>query len=110
LKTENIIKELGLTVLAGGNALEKDINGIYCCDLLSWVMSHGSRGNAWITVQIHPNVVAVASLLEFSCIIVPELIDVEKVTLEKANQENIPILQSKENAYKICSMLHDLGL
>ena len=44
----------------------------YTCDLLSHVMGKGVADMAWVTVQTHMNVVAVASLLDFACVIVPE--------------------------------------
>jgi hypothetical protein len=44
----------------------------YTCDLLSWVMARGKAGCAWVTVQTHMNVVAVASLHDMACIICPE--------------------------------------
>lgn len=109
MKVRDIVDSLKLKVLAGENGLDKEVNGVYTCDLLSWVMSHGKQGNAWITVQIHPNVIAVASLLEFSCVIVPEDIDVEEITLSKANDEAIPVLQSSLNAYELCVELNKLG-
>lgn len=90
--------------------LNKKIEGIYCCDLLSWVMSHAKAGDAWITVQTHINIVAVASLIEMSCIIIPEKIEVESETIEKAIEENIPIIQTHLNSYEIFLELHDLGL
>lgn len=73
-------------------------------------MSHATKGCAWITVQIHPNIVAVASLLELSCIIIPEDIEVENVTIEKSDQEGIPILKSNMNSYELCAKLKNLGV
>lgn len=105
---KDIIEKLNLKVLAGEAGINNEVNGVYCCDLLSWVMSHGNKSNAWITVQVHPNIVAVALLLEFSCIIIPEEIEVEKATLDKAENENIPVLQSMESGYKICTSLNKL--
>lgn len=110
MKVKDIIQKLNLKVLSGEEGIERDISGVYCCDLLSWVMSHASKGNVWVTVQIHPNVVAVASILEISCIIIPEGIEVEAVTLEKSNQENIPVLQSELNSYELCWKLREQGL
>jgi len=110
MKVRDLINSLNLKILAGEKGLEKDVKGVYCCDLLSWVMSHAKSQNAWITVQIHTNIVAIASLLELSCIIIPENIEVEENTLEKANDENIPILQSDLNSYKLCVKLNQLGI
>lgn len=110
MKVKDIVEALNLKVLAGEDGLEKEVKGVYTCDLLSWVMSHGKQNNAWITVQIHPNIIAVATLLEFSCVIIPENIEVEEATLNKANDENIPVLISNQNAYEICVELNKLGV
>jgi serine kinase of HPr protein (carbohydrate metabolism regulator) len=110
MKVKDVIEKLNLKLLNSNVDLEKDVNGVYSCDLLSWVMSHGAKNNIWITVQVHPNVIAVAQLLEFSCILIPENIEVEKLTLDKADQEMIPVLQSDENSFKLCSRLYELGL
>lgn len=110
MKVKDIIEKLELKILCGEKDIEKTVAGAYTCDLLSWVMSHGNKGNAWVTVQVHPNVVAIAVLLEFSCIIIPENIEVEPVSLQKAEEEGIPVLQSKDDAYTICGKLKGMGL
>ncbi|EYE89187.1 AraC family transcriptional regulator [Fervidicella metallireducens AeB] len=110
MKVSEVAEKLNLKVLTNNSGMEKEVKGGYSCDLLSWVMSHGSKSNAWITVQVHPNIVAVALLAEFSCIIIPENIEVDRVTLDKANQENIAILQGEESAFEICGKLKELGI
>lgn len=107
---KEIVEKLNLKVLAGEEGLRNEITGVYINDLLSFVMAHGSEGDIWITVQIHPNIVAVAALVDFSCVLVPEGLEIEKVTMDKANNENIPILQAKEDAYTLCGRLKELGI
>ena len=41
----------------------------YAGDLLSWVMSHATAGDAWVTIMSNINVAAVASLTEVACVI-----------------------------------------
>ena len=82
----------------------------YTCDLLSWVMAHGKAGMAWITVQTHMNVIAVASLMEMAAVIIPEGIEMEGPTLEKAIDEDICVLQSEKTAYELCAILAGAGL
>lgn len=110
MKVREIAERLNLKPLTEDSGLERQVQGAYCGDLLSWVMSHGSKENIWITVQVHPNIVAVAVLAEFSCIIIPEEIEVEKITLEKARQEGIAILHSRDNAFEICGKLKSEGV
>jgi hypothetical protein len=82
----------------------------YTCDLLSWVMAHGTAGMAWVTVQTHMNVIAVASLMEMAAVIIPEGIEMEGPSLEKANDEGICVLQTGLTAYEICARLAAKGL
>lgn len=102
--------KIGLKLLAGGAGVDKELTGAYICDLLSWVMSHGKKGDAWITVQTHSNVIAVAVLLELACIIVPEGIEVEEETLRKACDEGIPVFQSSLSSYELAKELYKMGI
>ena len=88
----------------------KEILCGYTCDLLSWVMAHGSEGMAWITVQTHMNVVAVAALAEMACVILPEDIQMEKESLQKAADEGMCVLRSPLSGYEICGRLHSAGI
>ncbi|MBP1743328.1 MAG: AraC family transcriptional regulator [Firmicutes bacterium] len=105
MKVKDLADKLGMKILTGEEGLEKEIEGGYTGDLLSWVMSHASKGDVWITVQIHPNIIAVAVLLEMAAIIVPEDIPVEASTLEKANSEGIAVLQSPDSAFELCAKI-----
>ena len=82
----------------------------YACDLLSWVMAHGKKGMAWITVQTHMNVIAVASLMEMSAVILPEGIAMEEASLQKAREEGVTVLQSELTAYELCARMASHGL
>lgn len=97
-------------VLAGENRLDKEIRGLYCCDLLSWVMSHAEDGDAWITVQTHINIVAIASLLNLACVIVPESIEVDEDTIEKADEEGIPIFSTDIDSFEIFKKFYEAGM
>ena len=73
-------------------------------------MAHGSDGMAWITVQTHMNVIAVASLHEMSCVIIPEGIAVEQEVLDKAAEEGIAVLGTQLDAYRICGKMAEAGV
>jgi len=82
----------------------------YTCDLLSHVMGKGQADMAWITVQAHMNVIAVAALLDFACVIIPESLPVEEMIIKKAQQEEIIILSSDKTAYELVKLLADNGV
>ena len=91
-------------------SLSGEVSCGYVCDLLSWVMAHGAPKTAWVTVQTHLNVIAVAVLMEFSCVILPEDIDMEESSLQKAQSENIPVLKSRKTAYQLCGEMAAAGI
>ena len=93
----------------GGN-LERTVRCGYACDLLSWVMAHGDESMAWVTVQTHMNVIAVAALHDMACVILPESIQMDAESLEKAAAENICVLQSPLSGYAICGRMHAAGV
>lgn len=90
-----------MKVLTDGKGLDRDVEGVYICDLLSWVMSHANKGDLWITVHTHLNIVAVALLVEMACIVIPEDLQVEEATIMKANEEGVVILSSGKTSYQI---------
>jgi predicted transcriptional regulator len=108
MKVDEFASKLGMRILTGEAGLDREVRGAYTCDLLSWVMSHADKGDAWITVHTHLNVVAVALLTEISCVIVPEDIGVEEATLRRAQQEGIPILGTGMDAFGICCKAGEL--
>ena len=86
---------------------DKEITCGYTCDLLSWVMAHGDEGMAWVTVQTHMNVVAVAVLADMACVVLPEDVEMEKEVLQKAENEGIVILSSPLTSYEICGKMYE---
>lgn len=105
MTVQELLKALDLKVIAGEKGLHNEVTGGYVCDLLSWVMSHAQKGDAWITVQTNVNVAAVALLTEVACVIIPEDILVDEKTIEKANEENIPILSGAMSSYQLACKL-----
>jgi len=90
--------------------IEGNIENGYVGDLLSWVMANAGNNCAWITIQTHVNIVAVASLLEMTCVIIPEGAEVEEGTLKRATLENIPIITTSLSAYETCQVLGKAGV
>lgn len=82
----------------------------YTCDLLSHVMGRGQADMAWITVQTHMNVIAVAALLDFACVIVPENLPVDKAIVDKAAEEGIVMLASEKTAYELVEIMVKNGV
>ena len=91
--------KLNLKIISKGN-IDREVTGVYICDLLSRVMSQAKSGDTWITVMTNVNIAAVASLVEISSIIIPEDIAIEHDTVIRAQQEGINILSSTKSSYE----------
>jgi predicted transcriptional regulator len=111
MKLAEIVDRLALEVRAGADQVaEKEVTGGYACDLLSYVMARAKEGNLWLTVQGHPNIVAVASLVNLAGIVVTEGARIEPATVEKADQEGVPLLATPLTSYQLAGRLYDLGV
>jgi len=110
MKLQEIVTALGLVVKTGENLLGRDVTGGYAGDMLSDVLAHSKKGNVWITLQTHTNIVAVASSKELSGIIIVNGRAPEEETLRKAKEENIPIMISSLSTYHVVCRLYELGL
>lgn len=109
MNIKELEQKLNFTALTD---IEKDIiiEGVYIGDLLSVVMSKAKQNYAWITIQTHLNIVAVAELLDLSCIIITENMEIEADALEKARELNIPVFKTQDSAYQVACKLYDLGI
>lgn len=107
---QEIAQALDLKIAAGQSALNRKITGGYSADLLSCVMARAKAGNVWVTLQAHPNVLAVALLLEMAAVIVTEGAPVPGDVIAKANAEGIAILTTPHTTFWVVSELTRLGI
>jgi hypothetical protein len=110
MKLTEIIEKLHLDVRVGNNNLDKDVNRGYASDLLSDVLGNSEEGDLWITLQIHPNTVAIASMKGLAAIALINSREPEEETIAKANEENMPILLTDMTAFELCGRLYAMGI
>jgi predicted transcriptional regulator len=110
VKVSQIVEALNLQVVAGHKGLEREITAGYCADLLSCVMARAKNGNVWVTLQAHPNVIAVATLLELAAVIITEGATIPAEVITRANAENIPLLATPHTTFQVVSELARLGV
>ncbi len=99
MKVREIAERLNLTILTGDG--EREVTGFYTCDLLSWVISHANAGDMWVTVMNNLNILAVASLVDVACIVIPEGIEAYENLLERAKEKEITILATDRSAANV---------
>ena len=91
-------------------APDKEVNGAYIGDLLSWVMGRADEGNAWVTIMSNTNVAAVATLADVSCVILAEGVMPDEGVAATAEAKGINILSSECSAYEIAKRLSEVGV
>jgi predicted transcriptional regulator len=110
MTVKELVERFGLKVAAGENGLDRPVQGGYCGDLLSDVMANAPIGCAWLTIQGHQNIVAVAVLREMAAIIISGGQSPDDDTLQKADSEEIPILMWPGSSFELAGGLHAIGV
>ena len=102
-------KALSLTPLSLPDE-ERETEGVYVGDLLSWVMGRAQSGNVWLTIMSNLNIVAVATLADVSCIILCEGVTLEDAVRNTAESKGVNVLATNMTAYEAAKRLAELGL
>jgi len=103
------LKDFGFSVVCMTDE-NREIKGAYTGDLLSWVMGRGTEDQAWVTIMSNQNVIAVASLINFSCVILTEGVELDENVLALAKEKNINILSFPGSSFEACVALFKGGI
>jgi hypothetical protein len=104
-----VIEALDLEALTP-HERDRSIQGGYASDLLSCVMAGARQQFVWITLQAHMNVVAVASLLGLTAVIISEGRRPEPEVIERARDEGVVLLLSGQSTFSIAGRLSSMGI
>lgn len=110
VKVRDIVDSLQAEVLVAGQMEARELSGGYCGDLLSDCIANAEEGSVWVTVQSHPNIVAVASLVGIPCIVITNDQEVQEQTLEKARDQGITVLRTPLSSFEAVAVLSRLGV
>ena len=108
MNVRELAEKLNLSVLTGDAGIDRQIDGCYIGDLLSWVMSKAKAGNVWLTIMSNINTVAVCTLTDAACIVLCEDVTAEDDVIARAIEQDIPILKSSLAAYELACKLHEI--
>lgn len=86
---------------------DREIDGVYCGDLLSWVMGRCPADAAWITIMSNQNVAAVAVLCDTACTILSENVQPDAELLDRAEKQGVTLLGSDLDEYQLCWRLKE---
>lgn len=106
MTVQELVNTLQLTVFHMEED-DREIDGVYCGDLLSWVMGKCPPDAAWITIMSNQNVAAVALLCDAACTILSENVTPDDELLERARSQGITLLGSSMDEYQLCWRLKE---
>ena len=107
---QQIVADLSLGIACGAVSAEKFVSGGYVSDLLSDVMGGAKKGNIWVTLQGHPNIVAVAVLKKLAAVVLINGRIPDSDTIEKAEKEGVVILTSDLPAFELVGCMYAMGI
>lgn len=110
MRVKEIAAALPLEFLSEGVSMEGEVYSGYVSDLLSNAMSQAEAGTLWVTMQGHQNIIAVASLVGMSGIIVSGDAPVDQDTISKAKAQEIPLFRTALSTYAVAGKLHAYGV
>ena len=89
-------------------APEREIEGVYVGDLLSWVMGRANEGDLWLTIMTNVNVIAVATLAGTSAVLLCEGCEPDAELISLAKEKGINLLVTDRAIYEACLTLGEL--
>ncbi|OGD13352.1 MAG: serine kinase [Candidatus Aminicenantes bacterium RBG_16_63_14] len=106
----DLATRLELKVFTAGIPLDRPVLGGYASDLLSDVIGHARKDDLWVTMQVHPNIVAVAVLKELAGIVLVNGREPAPETFAQAEREKVPVLGTRLGTFELVGRLYAMGV
>ena len=106
----DLVTRFELVTFTSGIPLDRPVQGGYASDLLSDVIGHARKDDLWVTMQVHPNIVAVAVLKELAAIVLVGGRVPAAETLTQAEREKVPVLGTSVGTFELCGKLYGMGV
>ena len=90
-----------------GDGTDRNISGLFCCDLLSIAMSKAPEDSVWVTVMGNINTLAVAALCDVGCIVLAEGTSLDDAARTKAVQQHITVLSTDMPIFDAALKVHE---
>jgi hypothetical protein len=112
MRLRQIAEALQLTELTGPIADNEatEITAGYASDLLSDVLAHAPAGGVLVTLQVHLNVIAVASHAGLRAVIFSSGRKPEDDVIQRAVDEQLTLYGSTRDTFELVGLLYELGV
>ena len=105
---QQLIKQMPLQLLTPELETNASFHDVYTSDLLSAALAKVTEDHVWITVQVHQNILGVASIKQAAAVILSENLMPDQDLIKKAQEKNILILLSPFTSYETSGMLYNM--
>ncbi len=106
MQLDELAAALDLTVLTPAVALDRDVTGGYCGDLLSDVLASARPDDLWITIQRHVNIVAVAKVVGIPAILIGKGLIPGQDVIAKASAAGIALLSGRPPVFELAGQVY----
>jgi hypothetical protein len=112
MKLSGLVEALSLEEITPSNAANADADVVrgYASDLLSDVLAHAPAGGLLVTLQVHLNVIAVASHADLRAVVFASGRRPEDEVLQRAVEEGISLYVAADDTFQVVGRLYELGV
>ena len=70
-------------------------------------MGNAGENDVWITLQNHPNVLAIASLKDLAAVVLVKGLEPDEETINRSNKEGIPVLGTDLGTFEMAGKFYN---
>lgn len=110
MTVQDMIKILHARVLVGEDKLDTPVFTACCSDLMSDVLAFVNEKTVLITGLTNPHVVRTSEMLDLKCLVFARGKVPTNDILERAGEQGLIVLTTRETAFTACGLLYAGGL
>lgn len=108
-KVKDILNE-NYTLLTEIKTIDNNYQGVYATDLLSSAIKHMKHQEALITIIASQTTISLAMMLDVEVVIIVDHQEVQQKLIDRANQENIAIINTDLLTHEVIIDFYKRGL
>lgn len=108
VKIQSLLQTMQAEVLTDDG--DADVSSCYLSDMLSDVLAHAEPGALWITIQLHRNVISVATMKDLAAVLFTCGRRPDPSVIAEAEEEGVVLLSTPLSNYEAAGKLWEAGL
>ncbi len=109
ITTSQLTEKCGFSQIITGD--DRNVEGVFCGDLLSWAMGRAKEGDAWCTVMGNVNTIAVSTLADCACVVLCHGSVADENFMQKAQMQDVNVFTTPLSEFEACiALANALGI